>query len=159
MDKLKTLFSQLNAREKLLVTFCAVFVIIGLFYWLIWQPLDQAVENGRKNLASQQALLTWVKNNSERAIQLRQTAGISNSFTGSLPQAVNQSAARLQIKISRMQPQADELQVWIDKAEFNTLLSWLQTLEKSGVSVLDLDIAEADEAGYIKVRRLKLGKA
>ncbi len=159
MDKLKTLFSQLNAREKLLVTFCAVFVVIGLFYCLIWQPLDQAVENGRKNLASQQALLTWVKNNSERAIQLRQTAGISNSFTGSLPQAVNQSAARLQIKISRMQPQADELQVWIDKAEFNTLLSWLQTLEKSGVSILDLDIAEADEAGYIKVRRLKLGKA
>jgi general secretion pathway protein M len=65
----------------------------------------------------------------------------------------------MKIAISRMQPQGDELQVWIDQAPFNDVLSWLQSLEKTGVSILDIDIAESDMPGQVKIRRLKLGKS
>jgi general secretion pathway protein M len=57
-----------------------------------------------------------------------------------------------------MQPQGEELQVWIDQAPFNDILSWLQSLEKTGISVLDIDIAESGLPGQVKIRRLKLGK-
>ncbi len=159
MDKLVSTFKQLNPRERLLVSVSAVLVIIALFYWLVWSPLDTAIERGEKNLANQQALLSWVQKNANRAIQLRGSAGSNRSFSGSLPQAVNQSASRMRIKISRMQPQGDELQVWVDQAPFNDVLSWLQSLEKSGVIIMDIDLAETGDPGLVKIRRLKLGKS
>ena len=65
----------------------------------------------------------------------------------------------MKIAISRMQPQGEELQVWIDQAPFNDVLGWLQSLEKTGVSVLDIDIAESTLPGQVKIRRLKLGRS
>lgn len=159
MEKLKNTFQQLNARERLLVSISGVVVLIALFYWLVWSPLNTSIERGQKSLTSQQSLLAWVKKNSNRAIQLQGSTGKKANFSGSLPQAVNQSASRMKIKISRMQPQGDELQVWVDQAPFNDVLSWLQSLEKTGINILDLDIAEAGEPGQVKIRRLKLGKS
>jgi general secretion pathway protein M len=58
-----------------------------------------------------------------------------------------------------MQPQGAELQVWVDQAPFNDVLAWLQSMESMGVVILQADIAEADDAGYIKIRRLQLGRS
>ena len=159
MDKLKAYYAQLNEREQRLVLISAVLVVIALFYWVIWSPLSQSVAKGQANLHSQQELLLWVQQNANRALQLQGSAKPSTKFTGSLAQEVNQSAGRLNIAIARMQPQGDELQVWIDQVPFNDVLSWLQGLESKGIAILDLDIAETNAAGQIKIRRLKLGKA
>lgn len=159
MNKLKVYYASLNEREQRLVLISAVLVVIALFYWVIWSPLSQGVTKGQANLDSQQELLVWVQQNANRALQLQGSAKPSSKFNGSLAQEVNQSAGRLNIAIARMQPQGDELQVWIDQVPFNDVLSWLQGLESKGIVILDLDIAETNAAGQIKIRRLKLGKA
>jgi len=159
MEKLKNIYTQLSAREQRLVLVSAAFVIFAIFYWGIWSPLNTSLERSQNSLKKQQELLVWVQQNANRAIQLRSSAGNKGAFNGSLPQTVNQSANRMKIAISRMQPQGDELQVWIDQAPFNDVLSWLQSLEKTGVTILDVDIAEADAPGLVKIRRLKLGKS
>ncbi len=158
MDKLKSMYLQLNEREQRLVIISAILVLVAIFYWGIWSPLNTSLERGQTAVKNQTELLAWVQKNANRAVQLR-SGGDKALFSGSLPQAVNQSASRLKIVISRMQPQADELQVWIDQAPFNDVLSWLQSLEKIGVSILDIDIAESDLPGQVKIRRLKLGKS
>jgi len=159
MDKLKIMFLQLSGREQRLVIISAIFVLVAIFYWGIWSPLNTSIERGQTTVKNQTELLAWVQKNANRAVQLRSSGGNKASFSGSLPQAVNQSASRMKIAISRMQPQGDELQVWIDQAPFNDVLSWLQSLEKTGVSILDIDIAESDLPGQVKIRRLKLGKS
>lgn len=153
------MFLQLSGREQRLVIISAVFVLVAIFYWGIWSPLNTSLERSQIAVKNQTELLTWVQKNVNRAAQLRSSGGNNTSFSGSLPQAVNQSASRMKIAISRMQPQGDELQVWIDQAPFNDVLSWLQSLEKTGVSILDIDIAESDLPGQVKIRRLKLGKS
>lgn len=158
MDKLKSMFNQLNDREKPLVIVSAILVVFAIFYWGIWSPLNTSLERERKAVENQKELVAWVQKNANRAVQLRSSGSANRAFSGSLPQVVNQSASRMKIAISRMQPQGDELQVWIDKAPFNDVLSWLQSLEKTGVAILDVDIAEADVPGQVKIRRLKLGK-
>lgn len=155
---IKQRFHQLTEREQRLTLIAAVAVVIGLFYFVVWAPLNQSLEQNRKAVTTQQSLLTWVQKNANKAIQLR-GSGIKNQvFSGSLPQTVNQTASRLQIVISRMQPQGDEIQVWVDQAPFNDLLSWLQNLEKAGIRILDVDIAESDTPGSAKIRKLQLGK-
>jgi general secretion pathway protein M len=159
MDKLKSTFLQLSNREQRLVIISAVLVLVAIFYWGIWSPLSTSLERNQTAVNNQTELLEWVQKNANRAVQLRNSGGNKATFSGSLPQAVNQSANSMKIAISRMQPQDDELQVWIDQAPFNDVLSWLQSLEKTGVSILDIDIAESDLPGQVKIRRLKLGKS
>ena len=137
----------------------AVLVIVAIFYWGIWSPLNTSLERGQSAVDNQTELLAWVQKNANRAAQLRSSGDNNTRFSGSLPQAVNQSASRMKIAISRMQPQGDELQVWIDQAPFNDILSWLQSMEKTGVSILDIDITASDLPGQVKIRRLKLGKS
>lgn len=158
MDKFKSTFLQLSEREQRLVIISAVLVLVAIFYWGIWSPLNTSLEQNKTAVENQTKLLAWVQKNANKAVQLR-SSGTKASFSGSLPQAVNQSANRMKIAISRMQPQGEELQVWIDQAAFNDVLEWLQSLEKIGVSILDIDIAESDLPGHVKIRRLKLGKS
>ena len=159
MDKLKSMFLQLSEREQRLVMISAIMLLVAIFYWGIWSPLNTSIDKAQNAVKNQTELLAWVQKNANKAVQLRSSSGNKASFSGSLPQAVNQSASRMKIAISRMQPQGDELQVWIDQAPFNDVLSWLQSLEKTGVSILDIDIAESDLPGQVKIRRLKLGKS
>ena len=158
MDKLKTMFLQLSEREQRLVAISAILVLVAIFYWGIWSPLNTSLERDKTAVKNQTELLIWVQKNANRAVQLRSGGDNKTLFSGSLPQAVNQSANRMKIAISRMQPQGEELQVWIDQAPFNDVLSWLQSLEKTGISILDIDIAESVLPGQVKIRRLKLGK-
>jgi general secretion pathway protein M len=158
MDKLKAMFLQLSGREQRLVIISAILVLVAIFYWGIWSPLNTSLERDKAAVKNQTELLVWVQKNANRAVQLR-SSGSKTSLSGSLPQVVNQAASRMKITISRMQPQGEELQVWIDQAPFNDVLSWLQSLEKTGVTILDIDMAESDSPGQVKIRRLKLGKS
>lgn len=159
MNKLKAYYAQLSEREQRLVLISSVLLVIALFYWLLWSPLNQSLSKGQLALSSQQELLDWVQKNANRARQLQGSAKQNTKLSGSLAQEVNQSAGRLNILIARMQPQGDELQVWVDQVPFNDVLSWLQNLESKGVRILDIDLAETNAPGQVKIRRLKLGKA
>lgn len=159
MDKYKSMFLQLSKREQRLVIISAVLVLVAIFYWGIWTPLNSSLERDQAAVKNQTELLVWVQKNANKAVQLRSSGDSKASFSGSLTQTVNQSASRMKIAITRMQPQGEELQVWIDQAPFNDVLSWLQTLETNGLSIVDIDIAESDLPGQVKIRRLKLGKS
>lgn len=158
MQKLIKKFHQLTEREQILVILSVVVIVIGAFYWIVWSPLNSSLERNRAAVAAKKADIIWLKKNTAKAIQLRKSMGTAKPFTGSLPQAVNQTASRVNIAISRMQPQGDALKVWVDQAPFNDVLSWLQALESRGIKIIDLDLAESDAPGQIKIRSLQLGK-
>ncbi len=159
MNELLERYKALTEREQKLLMLSAVVLVIALFYFVIWSPLNSALDKQQRLLDNQQSLLVWVKDSATRAQQLRRSTSNNRAFSGSLPQAVSRTTNQYDIAVSRMQPQGDELQVWVDQAPFNSVLDWLKTMEGMGIVILQADIAEADAEGYIKIRRLQLGKA
>lgn len=150
-------YKALNERERRLTLILSIVLVIGGFYWLIWSPINQSIQQNSQRVVAKQELLTFVRS-SAATLQSASRSGSSKAFSGSLTQAVNSGASRFKISISRMQPQGDELQVWIDNVDFTQLLSWLSDLENKGVNIIVADIAESDIPGFVKVRRLQLGK-
>lgn len=158
MEKAKAWFKGLSLREQKLVIIASTVAVIGVFYFAIYSPMTLALEKQKIALESEKQLLTWVNEQSGRAIILRQSSK-ETTFAGSLTQVVNQTTRNANIPVARMQPQGDELVVSLDQVVFNDFLMWLDVLEKRGVIIVQSDVSEADEQGFVQVRRLQLGKS
>ncbi len=152
-------FSQLEAREQRVLKIGAMVLVIGLFYGLVWAPLNTSIERNTQLLAQQQQLSTWVTQQQAKVLQFRRSGPAKAKLQGSIVQAVNQTARASNIRLTRIQPKNDEVQVWIDEIAFNQLLTWLASLDKTGIRVLQADITESGGTGNVKVRRLQLGKS
>ena len=155
---IRSKYNSLNEREQKLLLVSLPLLVVAGFYWLIWQPINNTIAKQTTQLAAKQDLLSFVKLNGAKYNSLNGSNSNSGSFVGSMTQAVNNSASTYNIEISRMQPQNEQLQLWIDNAKFNDLMAWLYNLEQKGIKILVADFAETDTTGYVKVRRLQLGK-
>lgn len=137
----------LQKREQQLVLMAAVTVFVAAFYWLLWAPLHQSYQ-------SQQQQLQQV------AIQIQQirsfpVVSTQTKSQGSLTDIISSSARSHNIQVSRMQPQNDQMQVMLNDLSFDQLLKWLHELQyQHNISIVQLDLAQADAPGMVRVRRL-----
>lgn len=153
---MKAWWLQLNNREQRLVASMGLVFLIFIIYSAIWQPMVESIDKNEKKLLRQQALLTWVKENTQRYQQAQKSGGRSQS-SASLSSIINRSANTYKLTITRMQPQGADLQVWIDSAAFTQLLFWLEHLAKNeGLLVKAIDLTKGDQEGEVRVRRLQL---
>jgi general secretion pathway protein M len=150
-------FYALSEREQKMVSLAAAVSVIMIFYFALWAPLNNTLVQQQKALESQAAFAVWVEDQALRAAELRRSAS-GASFNGSLTQLVNQTTRSSSIEVARMQPVGDNLQISIDDVLFSDLITWLDMLERRGVVVVQSDITETNNAGYVQVRRLQLGK-
>lgn len=155
---IKAWWQGLNLRERRLVLISGVCASVFLLYNLLWLPLNESLTNTEKMVANRQALLTWVTENTARYQTIKSTTGVKKS-SGSISSIVNRTAEQQQLTITRLQPQGDSLQVWIDSAPFNQLLLWLENLASNeGLQVQAIDLAQGDVPGEVRVRRLQFTK-
>lgn len=157
MEQMLGWYNSLIFREKLLVLCALILTVTMSFYFFLWAPLNQALEENQKALVNEQALVSWLEEKTLRA-KLLQDKGASETPSGTLTQIVNQTTRGTAIAISRMQPQGEELQVLIDSVPFNDLIEWLNTLERRGVVISQSDIIGTNTSGIVQVRRLQLSK-
>ena len=158
MENFKAWWNGLVLREKQMVSACGVVLVIGILYWGVWTPIANAEDEAQRNLEGQQSTLNYVKQTANRIAGLKQS-GSSNAFRGSLSAAVNQTAGAFGLEITRMQPQGNKIQVWMDEVPFDTMLNYLNELvQNKGLSLESLDLAESDTPGYVNVRRIQLSK-
>lgn len=155
---MKAWWQQLKSSEQRLVAIMSLVVVVFLFYSLVWQPLVNNINSTQQKLVRQQALYTWVQESTQRYQQSKKSGRTTRS-NGSLSSIVNSSAGRNNISLARLQPQGEDLQVWIDEVPFTQLLSWLEYLANNeGLLVKSIDLSKADRNGVVRVRRLQLGK-
>jgi general secretion pathway protein M len=158
LSSIKTWWHGLNLREQRLVLMMGSAVSIFLLYSFIWQPLNDNLAKKERTLASRQALLTWVTDNTARYQNVKSTGGGKKS-SGSLSSIINRTANQQKLTITRMQPQGDNVQVWLDSAPFTQLLFWLEHLANNeGLQVQAIDLSQGEKQGEVRIRRLQLSR-
>lgn len=153
---MKQWWQNLQPREQHLVILLLPFIVIFLFYQIVWSPLQESIDKADKKLTRQQELLVWVNTETARLKQAQHSGAKVRS--GSISSIVNRSARQNQITIARLQPQNNDVQVWVDNIEFNRLIDWLASLSNEhNIIVKSIDLSQGDAAGEVKVKRLQLG--
>lgn len=149
-------WNNLAQREQVMLLLVSVVAAIGILYWGIWYPVANAEHRAELELRAQQQTLAYVKQTANKIITLRKTTGHA-SFSGSLGSVVNNAANSNGLEITRMQPQGNKIQIWMDDVSFNQLLKFLsQLVQQKGLSLDSLDISASDKPGIVQVRRIQL---
>ncbi|MBV7316701.1 type II secretion system protein M [Shewanella sp. NIFS-20-20] len=155
---LKSWWQSLAQRERQMVAAAVVVIIIGVGYWGIWSPITNALSDAEQDLQVQQQNLLYAKTTANQITALRQS-GQQSTRRGSISTIVTKAANDYQLEISRMQPQGNSIQLWMDDVPFNTLISFLDKLvQEQGLSLDSLDVSETDTPGIVQVRRIQLSQ-
>tara|TARA_R110000823_G_scaffold91174_7_gene201177 strand:+ start:3609 stop:4082 length:474 start_codon:yes stop_codon:yes gene_type:complete len=146
----KAWFAGLTQREQLSVLVLGVVVAVFLLYALVWSPLDARRDAlAQQNVAIAESL-TRVDAMVSELLALRES-GVKPSARRNLTSVINQSTRRMQIPVSRLQPNSrGEIQVRLENAAFDDVLGWLHEMEfAEGLLVREVSITEAGSVGRV----------
>ena len=153
----KQWWDNLHERERKIVLFGAIALIIVLVYLIIWSPLSDAVAQRKKAVHSQQALLHYLHGASVE-IQTLKAQGISTSISPAqtdLLTLVEQSASSQQLSTYLKQveqPQPNQISLTFDNVPFDNLLRWLEMLSTThGVNVIQMNATRLGTPGLANV--------
>ncbi|MCF1427450.1 MAG: type II secretion system protein M [Shewanella sp.] len=155
MDNIKIWWAGLAPREQQMLSAAAIVVLIGVLYWGIWTPIANAQQGAQRQLQAEQRTLAYVKQTASKITSLRQKGGKA-AFSGSLSAEVNSTAGKYRLEITRMQPQGNKIQLWMDDVPFDVLMDYLNELVQQGLALDNLDVSATDKPGYVQVRRIQL---
>ena len=147
---MKAWFAQLEQREQLSLLVLAVALGLYLVYVLVWSPLDRQ----RDQLALQNqgvaSSLQRVDAMVSEITQLRGSGGRGNQRRN-LTSLINQSTARLELQVNRLQPNSrGEIQVRLEGAAFDDLLLWLHEMEyREALLVREVSITQSGTVGRV----------
>ena len=150
-------WEQLAEREQRLVLICGGLTLLAILYWGLWAPISAAAASRAQQLVNTERDLAWLKVQAETVLAAGPQTAAGAIDSGALTKVVNETARRHNITISRLQPQGNGLQVWIDEVSWSSLLALLEQLQRDhGIVVNSVDLARSDNGGRVKVRRLEL---
>lgn len=147
---MKAWFVQLNQREQLSLLVLGFAVALYLLYMLVWAPLD----GKRDSLADQNRAVATSLQRVDAMVSEIQHLRDSGAQAGSrrnLTSLINQSTSRLQLRVSRLQPNSrGEIQVRLESAAFDDVLAWLHQMEyREGLLVREVSITQAGTVGRV----------
>ena len=82
MDKLQSWWRGISAREQRLVAVGGSVLLIGLFYWAIWQPVANRIAERERQVVNQQQTLAWLKEKDRRCWRCRGDRGARSILAG-----------------------------------------------------------------------------
>jgi general secretion pathway protein M len=155
------LWQRLGLRDQISLLILAGFMILFITYMVLWSPLDNLRdEMVQRNSATSQSLQR-VDAMVSQIIRLRDTDGTKNgSASRNLTAVINQSTRRQGLAVSRLQPNSrGEIQVRLEAAAFDDLMSWLHAMEYSqSLLVLEVSITQAGDSGRVNAT-VRIGQA
>lgn len=155
---MKNWFQGLTLRERTMVKYAAVVLIIFVAYLSIIEPISSSYAKNKKNVEAATKTITWMKEAANEIQQLRGGVSLPNRPQGKqlILSTVDRSArkAGLGSVMKRVQPEGESgVRVWFENAPFDELVKWLAVVEsENGLSVNEINIEQTESTGLVNVR-------
>lgn len=135
----------LTTRERVALGGGLAAALIIVVYALAWQPWQAELDRLRARVPEKQQTLEWMSAQLARIRELNKGAGTGSEDSGlPLLTLVERSANQAELRgaITRMNPgeDADQVRIWMDGADFDRWLRWLETLNDGGIVVAEASI-------------------
>jgi len=158
MNQLRQWYEGLAPRERIAVVAGGIAVVFALFYYMLWQPLNNSVADARLRVNVQAEQARWMLGVRDEA-RLLQSTDTQRSIQGrndSLLSIVDATSRDngLGEAVRRIQPDNnDQATVTMEKANFNQILFWLRSLQRDyGVAASQMTITRDEEDGTVQAR-------
>jgi len=153
---------QLNERERMLLLIAGPLILLLLIYLLLWRPLAQHVNVLNIRVSKQQTVLIDMQSSAQLVALLRQQGNAgrntsNQSLLALVDRTVRQSGLIKSLK--RVEPDgADKVKIHLEKASFDTLVSWLETLKnRYSITVQNVSIDAQETTGIVNARLTLVG--
>lgn len=143
-------FSRFNPREQLSLLLVSGVVVCYVLYFVAWAPIASKREAMAVRNHGAVEVLQRVDAMVSEVMRLR-SSGQAVSQKRNLTSVINQSTRNLELPVSRLQPNSrGEIQVRLEAAVFDDLLSWLHDMEyNQGLLVREVSITQAGTVGRV----------
>ncbi len=130
---MKDSFRRLQAKDQLILVTAVVLLLSLALYYLVWQPLYQAQQEQRLQLASAQQTRDVVESYAQQIMALQsQENSTGTPVIENLTSHVNQSLQARQLSLTQVQQlTGDQLQIRLENADFAAVLAWIHDLEST----------------------------
>lgn len=149
MNALLDWYHQQTQRDQQVLKYGLIAVLLGFFYFAIFNPLYEGRSQLLKRVTAAETDLNFLK---EGAASFKKNSS-SSSTTSRLPasQIASSSARKFSVSLARIAPKRDnQTSLTIDEVKFNDLISWLNDMQKQGLSIESIDINKMDRIGFVK---------
>lgn len=150
LAKLKSWYAGLQQREQRVVGIGAVALAALLLVGGILLPLQSAVSTAAKRAVAKRDDLAWMRAN---AAEIQAGAGTMFGDTGEAPVVVVDRVGRetgLGPALRGTQPSGNGVRVQLEAAPFDTLVTWLATLdERYGLAIESITVDRAARPGVV----------
>jgi general secretion pathway protein M len=149
MNALRAWYAGLQERERRVVAGGAIAVAVLVLVLGILLPLHSALSNARERADTKRADLAWMQ---AHAAEVR-SGGVPPRDTGEAPMVLVDRVGHevgLGDALRRTQPNGTGVQVQLEGASFDTMLTWLRTLDVShGLAVETITVDRAPKPGVV----------
>jgi general secretion pathway protein M len=150
MNKLRLWYATLQQREQRVVAGGAVLLGLLILIGGILLPLQSAVSSAVKGSETKREDLTWMRAN---APEIRASANQLPADTGEPPVVLVDRAAReagLASALRGTQPNATGVRVQLEAAPFDSMVSWLETLDRRfGLAIESITVDRTSAPGMV----------
>ena len=152
MDKLLNWWGGLEPREQLVVSVGGVLMALGLFFFLILNPLLNWQDREQRYLQQTMADANEVRQLAARVIAKKQS-GNNPQEKSSLSVLIDNSLRENELVMRGYQPgKNNDARLRLENAAYSSLAQWLHDLEyRHGITILDLSMTPAKVSGRLMV--------
>ena len=147
-NKFNPYWQRLSSREKLLVVVGCCFVSLLILYLFLLEPLRKNLEVKVADVEQKQNDVLWMEQQLPQIQQLRQKNPVLiREDNRPLPALIEQTLGQFKLRdvTDRIVPEENSIQIWMNRAPFEILLNWINSIGKFGVTVKKIDVTPHED--------------
>ena len=151
--KMEPFLAAMPQRDRTALLGLSLFLGVLLLIYGVFVPVIDFKTQARERFAHQQELYVWL--DSQRNLVAASSIIAPNKPT---PKAespltlVNSSAKKFELTLKRVQPESNgSLRVWIENANFDDAIKWVEELGEQGLNIKELNI-DKQKPGVVNLR-------